>query len=136
MAKTSAQVAPQRYQERYPATPEAAARARRDIVLALETWGLSLLADAARQIVSELVANAVEHTDAPHIGTSITRTGDRSARLVVTDNSPTRPVAGSPDTEDEHGRGLLLVAALAHTWGCDPVHGGKRVWAELRADGP
>ncbi|WP_267891261.1 hypothetical protein [Streptomyces dysideae] len=29
----------------------------------------------------------------------------------------------------------LLVDALAHAWGTELVHGGKRVWAELRADG-
>ncbi|MEU9337811.1 ATP-binding protein [Streptomyces sp. NPDC048290] len=134
MAMTTAQVGPQRYQERYPATPEAAAQARRDIALALETWGLSRLADAARQIVTELVANAVEHTDSAYVATSITRTGERSVRLVVTDTSRTRPATGSPAADDERGRGLLLVAALAHTWGWEPVHGGKRVWAELRAD--
>jgi hypothetical protein len=32
----------------------------------------------------------------------------------------------------EHGRGLLLVAALAEDWGTDPLPSGKRVWAELQ----
>jgi hypothetical protein len=26
------------------------------------------------------------------------------------------------------------VDALAHDWGSEPVHGGKRVWAELRGN--
>ncbi|MGW7239800.1 ATP-binding protein [Streptomyces sp. NPDC054804] len=77
----------------------------------------------------------MEHTDAATVGASITRTGRESARIVVTDTSRTRPTPGTPSPDDEHGRGLLLVEALAHDWGSEPVHGGKRVWAELRADG-
>ncbi|WP_246204303.1 ATP-binding protein [Streptomyces tailanensis] len=135
MTMTAATVGPQRYQERYAARLEAAAQARRDITLVLETWGLPQLVDVAEQVVTELVANAVEHTDAATVGASITRTGKESARIVVTDTSRTRPTPGTPSPDDEHGRGLLLVEALAHDWGSEPVHGGKRVWAELRADG-
>ncbi|GFH38967.1 ATP-binding protein [Streptomyces pacificus] len=135
MTMTAATAGPQRYQERYAARLEAAAQARRDITLVLETWGLPQLVDVAEQVVTELVANAVEHTDAATVGASITRTGTESARIVVTDTSRTRPTPGAPSPDDEHGRGLLLVEALAHDWGSDPVHGGKRVWAELRADG-
>ncbi|MDX3583070.1 ATP-binding protein [Streptomyces europaeiscabiei] len=135
MTMTAATVGPQRYQERYAARLEAAAQARRDIALVLETWGLPQLVDVAEQVVTELVANAVEHTDAATVGASITRTGKESARIVVTDTSRTRPTPGAPSSDDEHGRGLLLVEALAHDWGSEPVHGGKRVWAELRADG-
>lgn len=135
MTMTAATVGPQRYQERYPARLEAAVQARRDIALALETWGLHQLVEIAEQIVTELVANAVEHTDAATVGASITRTGGDSARIVVTDTSRVRPAPGTPSPDDEHGRGLLLVDALAHAWGSELVHGGKRVWAELRADG-
>ncbi|MGW4727721.1 ATP-binding protein [Streptomyces shenzhenensis] len=132
---TAATVGPQRYQERYAARLEAAAQARRDITLVLETWGLPQLVDVAEQVVTELVANAVEHTHAATVGASITRTGKESARIVVTDTSRTRPTPDAPSPDDEHGRGLLLVEALAHDWGSEPVHGGKQVWAELRADG-
>ncbi|MDQ1018512.1 ATP-binding protein [Streptomyces afghaniensis] len=134
MTMTAAPVGPQRYAERYPATLEAATQARRDIALALTTWGMPQLVDPARQIVTELVANAVEHTDAATIGASITRIGTESARIVVTDTSRTRPSPDKPAADDENGRGLLLVDALAHAWGSELVHGGKRVWAELRAE--
>jgi hypothetical protein len=135
MAMTAAHVGPQRYQERYPANLEAARQARRDIALALTAWGMPQLVDVAKQIVTELVANAVEHTDAATVGASITRTGLLSARIIVTDTSRTSPLPGTPSPDAEHGRGLLLVGALAHDWGSELVHGGKRVWAELRADG-
>ncbi|WP_369032342.1 ATP-binding protein [Streptomyces adonidis] len=135
MSMTAAAVGPQRYQQRYPAKLEAVTRARQDIVLVLETWGLPHLVLAAAQVVTELVANAVEHTDAATIGASITRTGAGSARIVVTDTSHVRPAPGTPSPDDEDGRGLLLVDALADSWGSELVHGGKRVWAELCADG-
>ena len=135
MTTTAASVGPQRYQERYAAKLEAAQQARRDIAPALESWGLSHLIEVAEQIVTELVANAVEHTDAATVGTSVTRTGEEAVRIVVTDTSRTRPTPAAPSRDDENGRGLLLVDALAHDWGSELVHGGKRVWAELRGDG-
>ena len=135
MTTTAASVGPQRYQERYAAKLEAAQQARRDIAPVLESWGLSHLIEVAEQIVTELVANAVEHTDAATVGTSVTRTGEEAVRIIVTDTSRTRPTPAAPSRDDENGRGLLLVEALAHDWGSELVHGGKRVWAELRGDG-
>ena len=46
------------------------------------------------------------------------------------------PREASPD--DESGRGLTLVAALADGWGAEPRPGGigKSVWLELKADPP
>ncbi|WP_431999640.1 ATP-binding protein [Streptomyces sioyaensis] len=135
MTTTAASVGPQRYQERYAAKREAAKQARRNIALALTGWGLPHLVEAAEQIVTELVANAVEHTDAATVGTSLTRTGQEAVRIVVTDTFRTRLTPAAPSSDDENGRGLLLVDALAHDWGSELVHGGKRVWVELRGDG-
>lgn len=135
MTTTAASVGRQRYQERYVARLEAAQQARRDIASALESWGLSHLIEVAEQVVTELVANAVEHTDAATVALSATRTGEEAVRIVVTDTSRTRPTPVAPSSDDENGRGLLLVDAIAHAWGSELVHGGKRVWAELRGDG-
>lgn len=135
MTTTAASVGPQRYQERYAARLEAARQARRDIALLLASWGLSHLIEVAEQIVTELVANAVEHTDAATVGISVTRIGEEAVRIVVADTSRTRPTPSAPSSDDENGRGLFLVDALAHDWGSELVHGGKRVWAELRGGG-
>ncbi|MER6111258.1 ATP-binding protein [Streptomyces hirsutus] len=56
-------------------------------------------------------------------------------RIVVTDTTRIRPAPAEPSKDDENGRGLLLVEALAHDWGSTLVRGGKRMWAELRGDG-
>jgi anti-sigma regulatory factor (Ser/Thr protein kinase) len=124
-------VDPQRHSAHYPATEESVPRARHAVTKALSDWGLSQLVDVAELLVSELATNAVTHTDATTFGASVTRTGPYSARIVVTDTSRTRPNPVTAPGEDEHGRGLLLVAALADGWGSELVHGGKRVWADV-----
>jgi hypothetical protein len=86
-------------------------------------------------VITVLVAIAVEHTEAATVALSVTRTDGETVRIVVTDTSRTRPTPAAPSCGDESGRGLLLVDALAHDWGSELVHGGKRVWAEVRRDG-
>ncbi|MGI5236610.1 STAS domain-containing protein [Dactylosporangium sp. CA-139066] len=48
--------------------------------------------------------------------------------------TPTEYTAVEPEDEPlrEDGRGLLVVSALTHAWGCTPVPDGKVVWATLR----
>ncbi|GHH69247.1 hypothetical protein GCM10018793_01410 [Streptomyces sulfonofaciens] len=42
-----------------------------------------------------------------------------------------------PSADEDHGRGLLLVAALADAWGSAPRCGpGKCVWAEFQLGTP
>jgi hypothetical protein len=39
--------------------------------------------------------------------------------------------AEATDWEATGGRGILLVAAVATSWGSVPLSGGKQVWAEI-----
>ena len=39
-----------------------------------------------------------------------------------------------PTPDDEHGRGLQLVALLADRWGTRPTEHGKAVWAVVALD--
>jgi hypothetical protein len=41
------------------------------------------------------------------------------------------PVVRSPGPDAEGGRGLLIVSALARSWGTEPLSAGKCVWFEL-----
>jgi hypothetical protein len=59
------------------------------------------------------------------------------ATAAVAPGPTTAPAAHSvpePSAEQlrEDGRGLLVVSALTHAWGCTPVPDGKVVWATLR----
>jgi hypothetical protein len=51
----------------------------------------------------------------------------------VRDENVTRPAPNQPGLDDESGRGLMLVEALAERWGWDLTAngGGKIVWAPV-----
>jgi anti-sigma regulatory factor (Ser/Thr protein kinase) len=88
-------------------------------------------AAAIVQVTSELAANAVEHAGPP----VELRAYATAQRLVVqtTDRSALPPVRRHSGRDDERGRGLALVTALADTWGVRLGLGGKTTWAEFRA---
>jgi PAS domain S-box-containing protein len=102
---------------------------RRFVDKALRSWDRTAQADTASLLVSELLTNAVCHAEGP------IRLGVRHSvsELVVeiTDRSPHLPRQQSGDADDEHGRGLILVDALAHSWGTRPGLDGKTVWFSL-----
>lgn len=112
-----------------PRSPDSPARARRLVRARLGRGGT---ASAAELLVSELVTNALLHTDSEPIEVSI-EVGEGAVRVEVVDADPTRPELVSPGPEDEHGRGLTLVDALAQRWGVEDRAGGdgKVVWFEL-----
>lgn len=126
----AAPTGPQRYSDGYSPRDTAPSRARRDVTLCLRTWGLDALVDDAQLIVSELVANAVQHTHTRRIGVSVTRHPDH-VRIVVTDTSRTLPAAAGATPDAEAGRGLQLVDQLTTRWGSKLFRTGKQVWAEL-----
>ena len=120
--------------------PTAASRARSFIRDTLSNWGTSLsqsATDDAVLLVSELVANAVQHA-----GTDLEiglRLGDGMLEIGVTDRHPTRalpeePQAPPEERYSERGRGLTLPGALASSWGVTYTSAAKTVWFRLRLD--
>jgi serine phosphatase RsbU (regulator of sigma subunit)/anti-sigma regulatory factor (Ser/Thr protein kinase) len=129
--------------------PTAASRARSFIKDTLRSWRLSnitgvsgggSLADDAVLLVSELVANAVQHA-----GTDLEvscKLAVGALEVAVTDRYPARalpdpPLTGGPGSADgfmdsERGRGLMLPAALASAWGVTYTGSAKTVWFRLR----
>ncbi|MFB7509347.1 ATP-binding protein, partial [Streptomyces broussonetiae] len=89
--------------------------------------------DAALLVVSELVTNALVHTDG-QVRLDLSLINHR-LRLAVADSSPRSPVKPtSIGWEATGGRGILLVEAVSAAWGTVPVSGGKQVWADLVPD--
>jgi anti-sigma regulatory factor (Ser/Thr protein kinase) len=122
---------------RLAALPSAVPWARRVLRHMLREWQLQGMAEPAALLVSELVTNAVEasavvrdHGKLPMIGLAIRLTA-ASLVLEVWDASPARPVPQKADIAADHGRGLILVDALADAWGHRAAPGGKVVWCEL-----
>ncbi|MCU7727964.1 STAS domain-containing protein [Actinoplanes sp. KI2] len=106
---------------------EAEARARELAADACDRWRLPHLVGPACLIAGELAANAAVH--AGTLAAIRLSVGPRYLLISVQDGSTDKPRPGeAPDT----GRGLLLVAATAHRWGCHLRDDGKVVWASLR----
>lgn len=102
-------------------------RALRDL---LRHWGAPCGADVAELLASELLTNALIHTE--H-GAVVSATVTPAAlRVEVRDFTAALPSPYAPSVDDgTHGRGLVLVQALADAWGV-LTHGvGKVVWFEL-----
>ncbi|WP_409472732.1 ATP-binding protein [Streptomyces sp. HC307] len=131
----------------FTSTPRGARLARRLVSHRLNDWGHPYTTptnETLTLITAELTANAVRHGHVPgrdfHL--RLTATAD-TLRIEVTDTRtekhPTPASTPTPPAPDaESGRGLLLVAALAHDWGVTPrpTAPGKTVWAELHAPYP
>jgi anti-sigma regulatory factor (Ser/Thr protein kinase) len=117
---------------RLPAGPDSVPRARHLTAQRLEELHVNdagVLA-TAELLVSELVSNVIKHTDSrPTLRVS---RDDQLVRIEVADDEPAGvPLERDVDVEAEHGRGLLLVSALASAWGYDRSDDGKRIWVEL-----
>ena len=84
-------------------------------------------------VASELATNAVQHGHVPGHLFEVALTSTHCACLIeVSDASPRTPLALYPTSEDEHGRGLQLVATMSMQVGHErrkPV--GKTVWARI-----
>ncbi|MDQ8707275.1 ATP-binding protein [Streptomyces sp. LHD-70] len=82
---------------------------------------------------SELATNALQHTSAGRMfSVRVVITRD-TLRIEVHDTGDGQPQLREATEDDDRGRGLLLVAALADDWGTSRRDGpGKSVWAAFQ----
>ncbi len=113
--------------------PEAVRHARRFTRRSLRGWGVGGVGDdmdTVLLVVSELVTNALVHTDG-QVRLDLTLVNGR-LRVAVADNSPRTPIKPTNiGWEATGGRGLFLVEVTSAAWGTVPVSGGKQVWSEI-----
>lgn len=111
---------------------EAVPGVRRALRALLRQWGRHGRSDVAELLASELVTNALVHTDRDAVLTAAL--GPRGLRVEVRDLASRWPRPRAVDAGDStSGRGLLLVQALADAWGVRAHAVGKTVWFELDA---
>ncbi|MGA5454774.1 ATP-binding protein [Streptomyces umbrinus] len=102
-------------------------RVRRIVRTGLRNWGRPDLAESAELLATELVTNALKHGRGD-VGVRIYPRADR-LRIEVRDGSHECPVPRNATPDDEDGRGLLLVIAIADDWGVSPD--GTTTWCTL-----
>lgn len=116
-------------------TPESVGMIRGQVRAALEFHDLDGYVEDAELIASELVSNAVRHarkSDTDKITVALIRVERPSGvALIVVDSSPEPPVKREFTLDDEGGRGLAIVDALAAHWDWRPEGDGKAVIAIL-----
>jgi Histidine kinase-like ATPase domain len=95
--------------------PAEVRHAREQVRKALPGWGLGASTDLAELIVSELVTNALRHSDHA-IQVSLCYDG-RDLWIEVWDGGDGRPVRLEPGSEDERGRGIQLIDSLIELCG-------------------
>jgi anti-sigma regulatory factor (Ser/Thr protein kinase) len=109
----------------------AARHARQFVGMVTKAWGLADLVERAELLTSEVVTNAIVHTDSPvHIVVETT------ASSVVVEvkalSSPPQVVADDEEVaEAVHGRGMVLLETLSDRWGWWKLDGGTVVWFAL-----
>jgi len=81
-------------------------------------------------LVSEMVTNAIVHGEPP-IRLRLRRDPAAGLAIEVDDGARVEPKPMQPTPDDEHGRGLQLVAMLAGRWGTRPTAEGKTVWCHI-----
>jgi len=87
---------------------------------------------------TELATNAIRHTASGHGGVFAVEVGwaGRTVHLAVADDgAPTGPFRQQTDPEslEEAGRGLDVVARLSNRYGAEGDYRGRLVWAEFRS---
>ncbi|GAB2907463.1 ATP-binding protein [Streptomyces heilongjiangensis] len=96
----------------------------------LRQWGRPGRSEIAELLTSELVTNALIHTDDDAVLTATV--SPRGLHVEVRDFVARRPRPRTAQTEDgTNGRGLLLVQSLADAWGVRSHGVGKSVWFDL-----
>jgi anti-sigma regulatory factor (Ser/Thr protein kinase) len=119
-------------------TPESVGMVRGQVRAALDFGGLSEYADDAELIASELVSNAVRHastTPSDKVKVALIRVDNPSGvAIIVVDSSPQAPIMREFTLDEEGGRGLRIVDALAASWDWRPRDSGKAIIAILTND--
>jgi anti-sigma regulatory factor (Ser/Thr protein kinase) len=115
-----------------PLAEHAAALARRTVADVLSGWQVvdeEWVYDV-QLLCSELVGNAVRH-GGKRVELALTL-GDAQLLVEVSDGSSVVPEQRA-DAEEESGRGLAIIDALADRWGASTHGEGKTVWAAVRS---
>ncbi|WP_245225026.1 ATP-binding protein [Streptomyces smyrnaeus] len=124
----------QTWHMQFASTARCVSLVRTQVERVLREWGYASSGiDTAVLVASELATNAVVHGHLPgHLFEVGVVSADDICLIVVSDSSPRPPQALEAGADDESGRGLQLVRAVALRTGQRPHRPlGKTVWATV-----
>lgn len=118
---------------RFPPVLQTAREARRFVSDTLRGWRCDELVDSVCLLVSELVTNSVIHAHSEvevvlHLHTEV-------MRVEVIDAADEGVHRRAASSEDQSGRGMALIEAVASSWGIKSLAAGKSVWFEVPLEG-
>ncbi|MFI6448222.1 SpoIIE family protein phosphatase [Kitasatospora sp. NPDC050543] len=123
-------------QHLHQADPEGLVETRTMIRQALAAWGAAALSTDIELAADELLTNALVHTDGgAKLTVELLGRPTRRIHLEIQDRSSEWPHRRMPGETATSGRGLLLVDALATSWGVEPRGTGKSIWCEFALPG-
>jgi anti-sigma regulatory factor (Ser/Thr protein kinase) len=100
--------------------------------------GASTLTEAAVLAMSELATNAIAYSRSGlpggTFGVTVQCVTDGVVIRVRDGGARTAPKLADPEPGTEHGRGLLIIAALAADWGTEAVAVGRVTWCRIERD--
>ena len=115
----------------FEAVPTEVSLLRRATVQQLDRWGVLAASDEAELLVTELATNVFKHVgEGASAALVLERKGER-IRMELHDKSPVLPTLRTAHCDEECGRGLHLLAAMAVDWGAVLTAAGKAVWCEI-----
>jgi len=124
---------PDTVQELLAPSARSARAARQLVARTLLDWGCGSQIGVATVVVNELVTSAMLRADGD-LEVSVARCEHR-IRVAVRDDGGDRSPPETAGRPRPAGRGLLLAAALAQSWGVQATAGGGRVvWVVLAAE--
>jgi serine/threonine-protein kinase RsbW len=120
------------FERTFPPEVDSARDARGFAREAVGRLGLDEFADRVESLVGELAVNAVLHARTDY-SVLITVPREGMIRVQLEDSNVEPPRRKETTGQDllMHGRGLVLIDALADRWGVITSDGGKCIWAEV-----
>lgn len=100
------------------------------MIAQLEEWHLEHLTGDAEQVAAEMANNAILHGRGLRYSVTLIWQPDHVV-VEVWDGSREFDRGRKAGRDDESGRGLMIVTALAREWGIYPWEKGKVFWATV-----
>jgi anti-sigma regulatory factor (Ser/Thr protein kinase) len=130
---TAADTPPKASELALASLPDAPSHGRLLVQRSLRSWGIAHMIEEAQLVTSELLTNAVKASaELTTIQIRLVVIEGTSLLIEVRDGNPEPPMLKDAASDNEGGRGLMIVDALCERWGYyHPTHRCKAVWAEL-----